>query len=180
MPIPMNNIVSAVFSNRMDAERAINQLRQMGVPNTAISVVAQHDTAIHNAAGTPVADVASDKAANTTKGLAAGAVVGALFGLAAAFIPGAGPFIAAGAFAEALGAAGGGAVAGAVVGATAGALAGALADFGVPETEARYYAGEIERGGVFVGVSTAGLPIPEEAIRQTLAQFGGRTSAMAV
>lgn len=171
----MANIVSAVFPNRMDAERAINQLRSMGIPNSAISVVAQHDTTIHTPTGVPLAD-ASDKASNTTKGLTAGAVVGALFGLAAAMIPGAGPFIAAGAFAEVLGVTAGAAAAGAIVGATAGALAGALANFGVPEAEAHYYASEIERGGVFLGVSTAGLPVTEEAIRQTLVQFGGRTS----
>jgi hypothetical protein len=48
--------------------------------------------------------------------LLAGAGVGALFGLAAALIPGAGPFIAAGTLASALGsAAAGGAVAGAIV-----------------------------------------------------------------
>ena len=55
--------------------------------------------------------------------------VGALFGIAAALIPGVGPFITAGTLlATTLGAVGGGAVAGAVVGGTTGLIASALAN----------------------------------------------------
>jgi hypothetical protein len=115
-----------------------------------------------------------DVADATGKGLLGGAGIGALFGLAAALIPGVGPFVAAGALATALGATGGAVAAGALVGATSGAIAGALAKAGYPEQEAHWYANELERGGLMVAVDTQGLRLSESEIRDVLVRCGGR------
>jgi hypothetical protein len=105
--------------------------------------------------------------------------VGALFGIAAALIPGVGPFITAGTLlTTALGAVGGGAVAGAVVGGTTGLIASALARAGYDESEANYYGSAIEQGGTLVTVDTGDLN--SAAVRQILAQHGGRSAAGAL
>jgi uncharacterized membrane protein len=59
-------------------------------------------------------------------------------------IPGAGPFVAAGPILAAL--------SGAALGATAGGLAGALIGYGIPEYEAKLYAGKLESGHILIGV----------------------------
>jgi hypothetical protein len=87
-------------------------LRNLGVRDAALSLVSRHEPAGGGAAE------------GAGKGALAGAGVGTLFGLAAAFIPGIGPFITAGALASALGVTGGAAAAGAIVGGTSGAVAG--------------------------------------------------------
>jgi hypothetical protein len=177
----MADIVSAVFDNSQDAQRAVDWLRDTGVPTTAISVVAQNTTT-----GTTTTDSMAyddlddmdDEAEETGKraltGLGVGAGVGALFGLAAAAIPGIGPFITAGALANVLGATGGMAVSGAIVGGTSGALASAFSRWGVTETESRYYAGEVERGGTWVGVDTMQSTVDRATIMDGLRRFGGR------
>jgi len=174
----MKNIVSAVFDTQAHAEQAISQLRSSGVPDSAISVVAQHAGDM-NAGGAHTTDVTDhdNKASGTTKGLTVGAGVGALFGLAALAIPGIGPFVTAGALAEVLGTAGGAAAAGAIVGGTSGALAGALMKYGVGKEDAEYYERRIHEGGVFVAVDTQGDATNEQLIRSVLQQSGGKTSA---
>jgi hypothetical protein len=177
----MADVVSAVFDSRTDAEQAVQWLRSQGVSDDAISVVSrQGDTT--RATGGVVDDDAGDKAADTGKGAltgaAVGAGVGALFGLAAAAIPGIGPFITAGALANALGVTGGAAAAGAIVGGTSGGIAGALSGWGVSETESKYYASEIERGGTWVGVDTSQAGVSRATVQDAFRQFNGRFSSM--
>ena len=177
----MTNRVTAVFDRREDAERAVDWLRSNGVPNDNISVLARHADETARVAKRTGAervddDPGSDVARGAATGLAAGAGVGALFGLAAAMIPGIGPFITAGALANVLGAAGGGAVAGAIVGGTSGAIAGALAKWGLDEADAKYYAGEIERGGYFVAVDLDGTTLSRSEVEAAFRRFGGRFS----
>src|SRR5688500_5467044 len=100
--------VTAVFDDRAQAERAIDELRRLGVTDAHLSFLSRHGGGLTTAAGDAAAEDAADGAG---KGALAGAGVGALFGIAAALIPGVGPFITAGALASALGAVGGGAVA---------------------------------------------------------------------
>jgi hypothetical protein len=170
------DIVAAVFPDRASAERAIQNLRNMGVPDQSISVIAQHDEGHVETHGDVHEHSADNKASGTMKGLTVGAGVGALFGLAAAFIPGIGPFITAGALAQALGTVGGAAAAGAIVGGTAGTIVGMLENYGLSGDDAKHYAGEIERGGVFVGVAT-GVGVDSSRIRETLVSAGGQSSA---
>jgi hypothetical protein len=187
----MRNVVSAVFTNREDAERAVDWLRDEGVPDDAISIAApdshmntQRDyTGGGSGYATPERGEYTERgsdAADAGKGLATGAAVGAtvgaLFGLAASAIPGIGPFITAGALANALGTAGGAAAAGAIVGGTSGGLAGALSNWGVSSDDARYYAGEVERGGTWVGVDLSKTNLDATTITDAFARFNGNFS----
>ncbi len=174
----MTNRVTAVFNDRNQAEQAVSALRQMGVNDTHLSIVSRHGENANVTGHGSTADAASDVAGDTGKGLLAGAGVGALFGLAAALIPGAGPFIAAGTLASALGsAAAGGAVAGAVVGGTSGAIAGALSNAGYDKHESDYYGGAVESGGVLVAVDTDGSAASSDQVRAVLVQYGGHSAS---
>ena len=178
--------VTAVFDNRSDAERAIAALRQLGVSDNHISVVARQGDDM-TATGS-MADHAGAHDDGTGermgKGALAGAGAGALFGLAALAIPGVGPFITAGWLASALGVTGGALAAGAIVGGTSGALAGLFAKAGFDEHEASYYGSAVERGGIFVAVDTSATTATSAEVRSILTQYGGRmaggsTQAMA-
>jgi hypothetical protein len=107
------------------------------------------------------------------KGALAGVGTGALFGLAAAAIPGVGPFITAGWLAAALGVTGGAIASGALVGGTSGALAGLLSRAGYDREEADHYATGIERGGLLVAVETVGGMVSAGEVRRELEQYGG-------
>ena len=173
----MANRITAVFDTQNQAEQAINALRQMGISDAHLSILARHgENAAMSGAGS-AAHATEDAAGDTGKGLLAGAGVGALFGLAAALIPGAGPFIAAGTLATMFGSAAvGGAVAGAVVGGTSGAIAGALTNAGYDSNDASYYGSAVEGGGVFVAVDTDDNAASSEQIRSVLSQYGGRSA----
>ena len=73
-----------------------------------------------------------------------GGVAGWLVGIGALAIPGVGPFVAAGPILAAL--------SGAAIGAAAGGVAGALVGYGIPEYEAKLYAGRLEEGNILIGV----------------------------
>ncbi|MFN3652525.1 MAG: hypothetical protein ACK47B_23355 [Armatimonadota bacterium] len=172
------DIVSAVFNDSDDANRAVDWLRDNGVPERAISVVSrrgdQYAATGDMAEHADGEDTAKDTGKGTLIGAGVGAGVGALFGLAAFAIPGLAPFVAAGALAETLGAAGGMAAAGAIVGATSGALAGAFSAWGLSEDEAHYYAGEVERGGVYVGVDLSQTALSRESVTDAFRRYNGR------
>lgn len=159
--------VTAVFDDFEHAERAVNELRRLGVDDDHLSFIA-HGERIGAAAGA-VRDRPGERVA---KGAAAGVGAGLLFGLAALAIPGVGPFIAAGGLASALGATGGTLAAGAIVGGTAGAIAGALTKAGYSKEEADFYTPMIERGGVLVAVDANGEIAVEDA-RNVLETYGG-------
>lgn len=170
------NRVTAVFDNFAQAEQAVQALRQMGVRDDHLSVVSQHNAGGGQAAAATSTHAAHDdhSGSNATKGLIAGASVGSLFGIAAALIPGVGPFITAGTLlTTALGAVGGGAVAGALVGGTTGLVAGALAKSGYDEHEAHYYGSAVEQGGILLAVNAVD-GLSTDQIRATLSQYGAR------
>lgn len=168
--------ITAIFDDRAQAEQAITELRRRGVPEADISVISRRADDVEvpvRHADAHDATSGSDAGARIGKGALAGAGVGTLFGLAAALIPGIGPFIAAGTLATVLGATGGAAAAGAIVGGTSGAIAGAFAKAGYDRDEAEHYAGAVERGDVLVAVDAH--PSNEEFIRAELSRHGGRT-----
>jgi len=170
------NRVTAVFESRNQAEQAITALRQIGVTESQLSIIAPHGEKAQVTGGGSVADDAGDTAERMGKGALAGAGAGTLFGLAALAIPGVGPFITAGWLASALGVTGGAIAAGAIVGGTSGALAGAFAKAGYDEDEARYYGSAVERGGVFVAVDTSTGNVPADQVRATLSRYGGQAA----
>lgn len=174
----MKSILSAVFEDRAQVEQALTELRERGIPDDAISVVAHHsedlgtgDVEVHDL------DDHSDRTSGIVKGALTGAGLGALFGLVALAIPGAGPFITAGALAQALGVTGGAVASGAIVGGTAGGLSALLLDFGVGHEDAAYYEERLHQGAVFVAVDIALAPQNEPIVREIFQRTGGRSSA---
>ena len=169
----MTNRMTVLFDDRAHAEAAVNELRQLGVDESKMSIIARNGNGV---AGNNTAD-AHDDGSDVAKGTVAGMGVGALFGIAAALIPGVGPFITAGTLlSTALGAVGGGAVAGAVVGGTTGLIASALAKAGYDEHEANYYGQAVEGGSTLVAIDTTGLN--ESAVKDVLSNYGARSAAM--
>lgn len=178
----MTQIVSAIFDDRSQAERAVSQLRSAGIPDKAISIIAQHEgsnTPTTSDGGGQINDDADNKGSGIGKGVGIGAGVGALFGLAALAIPGVGPFITAGALASTLGATGGSIAAGAIVGGTAGGLSGALMNYGVSEEDSHYYEERIGKGGMFVSVDTAEAGVEPSQASEILFSNGGHSASRA-
>ena len=166
----MSRMYHAAYETRDDAERALRDLRDNGVPDDSISVIGSRDhidddtIAGHDVdTGEAVADVVGKTAA--------GAGVGALLGIGALAIPGVGPLVAAGAIAEA--AIGGAALTGTAVGAAAGGLAGLLTDHGVDEDDAAYYEDRVNNGGLFVGVDGTKYDNPDYDIDEALYRNNG-------
>lgn len=171
------NITAAVFNDRDQAEKAIHELRDSGVPDSAISVIQLHDDTDHDDdVNRTTADEGDDKASGTTKGLIAGGSLGAIAGLGALLIPGIGPFIAGGALVETLGVAGSAALTSGAVGATAGGLTGALVDYGIDSEHAAHYEKKIREGGVFVAVDTSENPSAYAPARGILRAAGGESA----
>ncbi len=173
----MNNMttnrMTVLFDDRAHAEAAVGELQKLGVDQSKMSIIARHT----NDGMTGHDEHHTDTGGNVAKGTAAGLGVGALFGIAAALIPGVGPFITAGTLlTTALGAVGGGAVAGAVVGGTTGLIAGALSNAGYDEHESAYYGSAIESGSTLVAIDTTGLNV--SAVQDVLSNYGARTATM--
>ena len=169
----MTNRMTVLFDDRAHAEAAVNELMKLGVDNSKMSIIARHG----NDGMTGTAATTDDDGASVGTGTLAGAGVGALFGIAAALIPGVGPFITAGTLlSTALGAVGGGAAAGAIVGGTTGLIATALAKAGYDEHEAKYYGEAVEGGSTLVAIDTTGLN--ESAVKDVLSNYGARSAAM--
>lgn len=170
----MADRITAVFDSEEHAEMAVRDLRDLGISDDRLSIVARHREGRGGGAVAEETREGEDMGSGAGRGAATGAGIGALFGLAAALIPGIGPFITAGFLAELLGATAGGIASGAIVGGTAGAVAGALARAGYSEDEARYYGDAVERGGVMVAVDMEGSNFSHAQVRRVLADHGGR------
>jgi hypothetical protein len=130
------SLVVGVFPDRAGAERAVAELRRLGVTDDQIGVIARHGA---TAEGT-------QWEVGAAAGAVAGGATGTLLGIAVAagLIPGIGPFVAGGLL--------GGLAASAAAGAVGGSVLGALIGMGIPEQEAAYYHGEFEAGRVLVTI----------------------------
>lgn len=147
----MQNLVSAVFDTHDEADRAVAELQAAGVPDTALSLIAQHEgkTTTQSGDGTTT----DEGKGSLIRGILGGGALGAGLGVAALAIPGVGPLAAAGAIAasvvpEAM-------ALGAGVGAAASGLSEVLGKHGVSREDADYYGDRIKGGSVFVSVDTA-------------------------
>lgn len=169
----MNSLVSVVFDNHSEAERAISELRGAGVRDSAISIIGQ------KANGENVeTDGSGSEVAKDVVGTAAlGAGVGTILGIAALAIPGVGPLVAAGTIASV--AVPGAAITGAAVGAAAGGIVGMLEDHGVDKDDAVYYEGRINDGATFVSVDTQNADLSDKAVLDILYNNGGHNSSRA-
>lgn len=169
-------IVSAVFDDRSEAERAAADLRTAGVPDSALSVIARREGAEGDFGDVDTHEV-GDKGLDMTKGALVGGGAGALLGIAALAIPGVGPLAAAGAIAST--AIPEAAAIGAGAGALAGGLTGLLKDHGVDEEDARYYEERIHAGGVFLSVDSSETGIGTDQLWDILHRNGGHSASRA-
>lgn len=144
MTMTARSVAVGVFEDNQRAREAIGALKDAGFRGDDISLLMPDQGQARDMA----AETGTKAGEGAATGLLAGGILGGLggflVGIGALAIPGAGPFIAAGAFATALG--------GAAVGAGVGAIAGALIGMGIPEDEARYYEEEVRGGRTLVAV----------------------------
>lgn len=139
-----NTAVYAIFSNRSQAERAVDALRADGFRSADISVLFPSNETTKEFAHEKATKAPEGAATGALGGATVGGVLGWLSGIGAIAIPGAGPFIAAGPII--------GLLSGAGLGGTIGGIGGALVGLGIPEYEAARYEGRIKDGGVLLSV----------------------------
>ncbi len=139
-----NSSVYGVFATYTSAEFTVGMLKNEGFRNTDISLLLPY-----NEGSKDFTHVKSNKApegavAGAGSGAVLGGALGWLAGIGALAIPGIGPFIAAGPIMAAL--------AGLAVGGTVGGVGGALVGLGMPEYEAKRYAGRMAKGAILISV----------------------------
>lgn len=157
--------VVGVFDDRLQADRAIDELRRAGFSDDQIGVAMRYDadSGTMGDAAEPADTDDTQAGTGAVAGILGGLGLGALAGLGvlSGMIPVIGPAIAGGTLGVIL--------SNAAVGAGVGGLVGALAGAGIPEDEAQYYQGEFESGRVIVTVRPDGRA--DEA-RAVMNQFG--------
>ncbi|MEX2605703.1 MAG: DUF3341 domain-containing protein [Kiritimatiellia bacterium] len=141
-----NKSVFCIATSRGQADEIVARLTISHFSNRDISVLfADKKTS---------QDFAHDKHTKAPEGAVTGAGTGGVIGgslgwivgIGALAIPGVGPFIAAGPIMAAL--------SGGAIGATMGGIAGGLIGLGLPEIEARRYAGKLKDGNILISVHT--------------------------
>lgn len=164
-------VASAVLNDNDEAQRAVSALRQAGVPDSSLSVIARHGGRTTTTSGD--GEVTDDDHRNLLRGILGGGALGAGLGVAALAIPGVGALAAGGAIAasvvpEALGI-------GAVAGAAVGSLNETLKGHGVSDEDADYYGERIKSGGVFLSVDDS-AGVDRQIAEDVLHRYGGHSS----
>ena len=126
------------------AERAVDELVGASFSNADVSVLMADSQGSKDFAHEKQTKAPEGTATGVAAGGTIGGTLGLLAGIGALAIPGVGPFIAAGPIM--------GALAGLGVGGAIGGLVGALVGMGIPEYEAKRYAGRVKEGGVLLSV----------------------------
>jgi uncharacterized membrane protein len=164
----MTHTILGIFSERTDAEEAINHLEKDGYNPKNISIVMK-DSGERT-------ELESNTGANVAGGALSGATTGAVIGgiaglLAGTVMPVLGGFLIAGPIGAALGLTGAAAttVSGAATGAVAGGLLGALVSLGVPEETAKVYEDRVNAGGILVAVPAEENRVDE--VKDILTEF---------
>ncbi|CAM3210024.1 DUF1269 domain-containing protein [Sphingomonas antarctica] len=160
--------LSAIFDSQAEAERAVADLRDAGVDNSGLSVIARNKGTTTARDGDGV--VTDEHHENFVRGILGGGALGAGLGVLALAIPGVGPLVAAGAIAAS--AIPGAMAIGAAAGAAAGSLNETLKDHGVSDEDASYYGEHLTSGGVLVTVTGATDGV---RVRQILQRNGGHS-----
>lgn len=166
------SIASALFDNDNEAGRAVSELRSAGVPDSALSIIAQHEGRTQTKSGT--GDVTDEGHGSIIRGLLGGGALGAGLGVAALAIPGVGPLAAVGAIAaaavpEAIGI-------GALAGGALGGLNEGLQKHGISKDDAGYYDERFKTGGTLVSVDSTADRISADEVRAILYRNGGHNS----
>ena len=157
-----NTTIVGVFTNQREAQEAIREIKRRGIREDQIGVVSRADH--RRAFSDPNVRDGTLAVEGAAVGAAAGAGVGAIWalGIAAGALPAVGPVIAGGTLAEVAASAAGGAV-------TAG-LIGALVGLGIPESDARFYEGEVKSGRTLITVRSPARP---SEVAEILRAHGG-------
>jgi hypothetical protein len=135
--------VVGVFATRLQAERAIEELRRAGFADELLGLIASHA----GPSGDPAEECGVTKwGAGAATGAVAGGAAAGLVGLAGAagLIPGVGQVVACGLLC--------GLLASTATGAAAGGLLGALIGLGIPEDDARALTDQVSSGRALVTV----------------------------
>ena len=153
--------IVGVFADRVQAHQALGELRRAGFHDDQLGLMASGDSDYSTTATGPSDTYAAEAGAT---GLAAGAGVGALWGLGivAGVLPAIGPAIAGGTLAAILSSA--------AAGAAAAGLAGTLIGLGIPKEQAEYYESELRAGRIILTVQPEGRNAEAQAI---VRRFGG-------
>jgi tetrahydromethanopterin S-methyltransferase subunit C len=136
--------VYGIYPSVSHAEQAVDKLMVAGFASEAISVLLPDSSSTRDFAHKKDTKAPEGATTGATAGGVIGGTLGVLAGIGALAIPGLGPFIAAGPIMAGL--------AGLGVGGVVGGLVGALIGMGIPEYEAKRYAGRIDGGGVLLSV----------------------------
>jgi hypothetical protein len=149
----LSKTVVGLFDDFSQAQNAVQELEQLGIPRNDISLIANNAGGQYDQYAT-TADV-DNTGVHAALGAGAGAItgtivgggVGLLAGIGMMTIPGFGPVVAAGWLIST--------ITGAGIGAAAGGLLGALVGAGVPHEEAHLYTEGVRQGGTLIAVKTA-------------------------
>jgi hypothetical protein len=159
-------VAYGLYPDRASFERALESLRAAGFRNSDISaILPERDHTSKDLAHEINSKAPEGIAAGASAGAAVGGVLGWLVGIGMLAIPGIGPLVAAGPVVAALAAAGAG-------GATGG-LVGGLIGAGIPEIEAKRYAGRIREGAYLLSVHCDDRQWAKKA-EDLLEQTGGK------
>lgn len=161
----MEKTVIGVFTNRDQAEKAVNELRSTGY-DREISILAKEAEERKDKGATDYDEnsVMFGNSGPVTSGAVTGGVLGGIAGFAlgagALAIPGLGAVIAAGP------------IAGLLSGAATGGIAGGLVDWGIPRDRGEFYEGEVKQGNIVATVRTADDKVDKAS--DILKNFGAR------
>ena len=136
--------VFCLARDEAQASRIIEDLKTAGFAGNDISALLPDKGSTREFAHEKATKAPEGAVTGASTGGVLGGVLGWLVGIGALAIPGLGPFIAAGPIMAAL--------SGAAVGATTGGIVGGLIGLGIPEIEAKRYAGRIREGGYLLSV----------------------------
>ena len=170
-----HNHVSAIFDTHAEAERAVADLRSLGVDDNDFSIIAHHGGTTTTRSGD--GEITDEHHRNVLRGILGGGALGAGLGIAALAIPGVGPLAAAGAIAAS--AAPEAAAIGAAVGAVGGSLNEVLTKHGVEKEDADYYGERLKSGAVFISVDLSKNGVSAERARDILHRNGGHNASRA-
>ena len=138
-------VAFGIYPDRISFERALEALRAAQFRNSDISaILPERDRTTKDLAHEINTKAPEGFTAGATTGAAAGGVLGWLVGIGALAIPGIGPILAAGPVVAAL--------AGAAAAGATGGLVGGLIGAGIPEVEAKRYAGRVKEGAYLISV----------------------------
>ena len=166
-------VASAIFNSNAEAQDAVAALRQVGVNDSDLSIIAQSKGTMTTREGG--GEITDEEHTSILRGIIGGGALGAGLGVAALAIPGVGPLVALGAVAasvvpEAM-------AIGAIAGAALGTFNEALKDHGIDDDDATYYGQGLKGGGVLVTVRNDNLD--QNQVQEILYQNGGHSSSRA-